>query len=218
MRPKGKHRNRNQLSFVLIFWVIGIVLCTVLVGLLKYYGIYDHVSWFKVMSIPLYGFVILPGICAIIVIPLQQLERWLTNRQKHKILNKATIRKRRLAKVFRLYALWWGLLLIICCPVSLALAVYIVRLYVPEYNPDEDLLITMPLVLVVLIISMLLIGFLYTVIYARLFIRKKGTLKAMKYLCEWKKPPGILKTVWLRACGINHQDIQEYLQLNKQQR
>jgi len=133
------------------------------------------------------------------------------NERRNNIHNKATIRKRRITKLFVPLFLCWALLPPICFLVSFALVIYIGRLYVPEYNSDEDLFITIPLFLFFFIITTLPAGFLTTAIYSRLFIKKKGKAKAMKYLCELKKPPGILKIVWLRACGINQKDIQEYL-------
>jgi len=205
-----KFRRPPRKSFLLISWVVGMVLCTVMVGLLKYYGIYENASWFTVMSIPLFGFVIFPGFVAVMTLLFSRLERWLAARPKKKP-NKMTIRKRRIAKLFAPFAMCWALLLMICFAVTSALTIYIGRLYVPGYNSDEDLLITIPLLVFFFIITISPVLFLSTVIYARLFIKKKGKIKSMKYLCEWKKPPGILKTVWLRACGINQQDIQEYL-------
>ena len=180
---------------MLIFWVVGIVLCTVLVGLLKYYGIYEHVSWFKVMSIPVYGFVILPGICAIIVILSQQVERWLVARQKNKTRSKTAKRDERLRRVLvRPIGLWVLFLSIFCIFFSMLMALLICRQVSPEVDLSDDLLVPAFFVPILLIIFSLF-TFVFLAVYTRLFIAKKGKVKAMKYLCEWKKPPGILKTV-----------------------
>ncbi len=214
MRPSGKRQGRNQLSFVLISWVVGVILCTLLVSILKYYGIYENMSWFQVMVIPLFGFVIIPAFFAIMLIITLQIDRWVAAYRKNHIPDKAAIRKRRsnelVAKIASPYIVCLGLIMLTCFIVSMFSTKFVGRSYMPQFNIEEDLRISVPLFLFFFTITLVPSVSLATVIYTRRFIKKKGKTKALKYIFELKKPPGILKAVWLRTCGINQQDIHQY--------
>ncbi|MHC4757771.1 MAG: hypothetical protein ACYTE8_03875 [Planctomycetota bacterium] len=54
-------------------------------------------------------------------------------------------------------------------------------------------------------------GIISGLVYNRLFIKKKGKNKAMKYICPVKERYRFLNRLWLRMCGINDSDIQKYL-------
>ena len=215
MQHSKKYQGRNQLLFVLTSWVVGVVLCTVLVSILKYYGIYENMSWFRVMAIPLFGFVIIPVFSAILIILARQVDRWKDAYPKTHILNKAAIRKKRsnelVSKIVSPYLLCLGLTMLICFIVSTFLTGFVGRSYMPEFNIEEDLRISIPLLLSFFTITLAPSGFLATIIYTRRFIKRKGKTKTLKYIFELKKPPGALKRFWLRSCDINQQDIHEYL-------
>ena len=120
-------------------------------------------------------------------------------------------RKERLNKVFAPSALLWGgLPIFICLFLSVFLSIFIRRLSVPEVDINEDP-ITIVLFISFFVITCSLSGFLSMGYYLRLFTRRKGKTKAMKYVCELKKPPGLLGKIWLRLGGINQSDVKDYL-------
>ncbi len=87
MQPSDKNfRGPPRKYFLLISWIVGLVLCTVMVGFFKYYGIYEDVSWFRVMSIPLFAFIFFPGFVAVITLLFLRIERWLAARRQNRMI------------------------------------------------------------------------------------------------------------------------------------
>ena len=154
MRPGGKRQGPNQLSFLLISWAVGVILCTVLISILKYYGkyygLYENMSWLQVMAIPLYGFVIIPAFFAIMLIIRLQIDRWVAAYRKNHIPDKAAIRKRRskelVAKIASPYIVCLGLIMLTCFIVSMFSTKFVGRSYMPQFDIEEDLRISVPLV------------------------------------------------------------------------
>lgn len=123
--------------------------------------------------------------------------------------------QRRINKVLTPYHLPLSLLVLFYMYVSMCLALGIRRLQVPEGNLEED---TPTIILMIsLMVLLTTLGTVMSlIISSRIFKKKNGVKKALKYFFVLKKPPKLLDRLWLKASGFSNDEINNYLQnLNK---
>jgi hypothetical protein len=121
---------------------------------------------------------------------------------------RALRRKHRIERVIVPYTLLWALLsLFTGLPMATFISLRIRGLYFSEEGLESD-----PVVFGVILLTGLVMPFAGGMVYARLFVGKKGKTKALRYLFQPKKLPGMLSRLWYRTCGISSSDIHEYLE------
>ena len=223
MTGSGRKRHRNyRPRVILLLTAVGLILCLALVSYFKVIGVYQ--SWKDALSIPFLLFIVVPAVLTCLFIPLYFLariaepycKRW-ENHRIRKYGIRALRRKERLIKVFGFQVfLFGGLPIFISICLSSFLAFIVRHSLNPEVDIDEDP-ITIVLFCSYMIITGSLLCFLSMGCYLRLFAQKKGKAKAIKYVCDLKKPPGWLGKIWLRLGGINQSDVIDYLKKLEEQ-
>ncbi|MHC4926505.1 MAG: hypothetical protein ACYTER_04085 [Planctomycetota bacterium] len=127
-----------------------------------------------------------------------------------KIVSREERNSSRINKVLAPYFIVPTLSIPLCIFISAFLALGIRRLQKPEGDLNEDT-VTIILMISITIVSMTITGFLICYTHVRVFMKKKGVRKALKYAVGLKKQPGLIAKYWLHICGINDIDIQSYL-------
>ena len=141
--------------------------------------------------------------------------RWHQRRIKkygHKKVSREDKYKQRIMKVLGPYLACHMMLTFLYWFALVFLVLGIRRLQLPKVNLDND-----AVSIILCVISFPMAAFLSLIIAVRIFKKKKGVKKALKYVVELKKQPRFFTRFWLKICGICSNDIQSYLSgINKQ--
>ncbi|MHC4291807.1 MAG: hypothetical protein ACYSTR_06295, partial [Planctomycetota bacterium] len=124
----------------------------------------------------------------------------------YKVVSREDRNKQRINKVLGQYVGCWFLLFFVCSLSLVFIVLGIRRIQIPKGSLEND-----TITIFFMILSFVFGGFLSLIIAVRIFKKKNGTKKTLKYALELKKQPRPLTRYWLKICGINDNDIQSYL-------
>ena len=221
-----KSNKKRTLRFRVIAAVslFGLLFSTFFIVVLKKYGIYEHEYEFgrKITVIIFIASVVVPLAYYALLIFVEKilaplLHEFFSRRHQrriekygYKIVSRENRNSSRITKVLAPYALIPALSIFLCIFISAFLALGIRRLQIPEGDLSNDT-VTMVLMFSIMIVSMTITILLTSYIHIRVFMKKKGVKKALKYAVVLKKYPRLLTRSWLKICGINDDDIRSYL-------
>ncbi len=221
---ESNNKRMPRFRFFAALSLIGLVFSALFVIVLKKYHIYEYEYEFgRNLTVVIFvGSVIVP----LAYYALKLFEEKVFRPLLHKICHRRRQRridkyghkkvsleeryKQRITKVLSTPLLCQVLIWYLCVFSLVFLVLGVRRLQLPEGIPDND-----TITIFLMILSIVAGGFVSLIIGIRIFKKKNGVKKTLKYAVGLKKQPGILGRFWLKVSGINSNDIQSYLSETK---
>jgi len=199
----------------------GMFLTALLVIIFKRYHIYEYDYEFgrQITLLFFIAIVILPlSYCSLELFYAKCIRLWVCKIsqgiEQHRIKKhgrKKLLRERRINKVMSSAVACIVLMNFFGMQISVLIFIGIYCLFWPGFDLGDESF-TLVRCIFVVVIPVFVSAFACLIIYMRFFVRKKGKQKALKYAVNLKRRPTLIGRLWLKAYGINREDIQNYFE------